>query len=66
MEEGGDHNGFVAVSSELEVERLVVVDVGKKGGDGVDGDHEEDADDVALLRRAVEEGEVLENEPGEL
>lgn len=50
-EEGCDGESLVAVAHELEVDRVPVVPELKKGGGGVDGDHEENADDLTLLAR---------------
>ncbi|KAI3482204.1 hypothetical protein L1887_55174 [Cichorium endivia] len=64
VEEGSDEHGLVAVADGLVVERLVVEEVGHEGDDGVDGHHDEEAHDVALLLRTGVVGEVLPDEPG--
>lgn len=47
--EGGNGKGLVAVGYDLKVDGLAVPLDLKKRRDGVDGDHEENADNVALL-----------------
>jgi hypothetical protein len=45
-EEGGDGEGFVAVAQDFEVDGVAVVEVGEEGDGGVDGDHEQNADNA--------------------
>lgn len=45
-EEGGDGEGLVAVGDDGVVDGVVVEPEGEEAGRGVDGDHEEDADDA--------------------
>lgn len=60
-EEAGNGKGFPAIAEDIVVDCFCVVDVGEKGDDGVDGDHEEDADDVALFLREGVVAAVLED-----
>lgn len=46
-EEGGDTEGFVAVAEDLEIDGVVVEVDAEPRDEGVDGDHEQDADDAA-------------------
>jgi len=46
-----NRKGFPAIAKHIVVDCFCVVDVRQKGDDGVDGNHEEDADDVALFLR---------------
>lgn len=68
--EGGNGKGLVAVRHDLEVDGVPVpLDLAERG-DGVDGDHEEDADDLLLLARArvvdgVEEDEGQAQDGGD-
>jgi hypothetical protein len=48
-EERGDRKGLVAVSDDFKVDTVAVVVKGEEGDGCVDGDHEEDANDVFLL-----------------
>jgi len=48
-EEAGNRKGFIAVTNHFEVYRMVVVKVGKEGDSRVDGDHENDPDDMFLF-----------------
>jgi hypothetical protein len=48
-EEAGNGKGLVAVAQDLKVDGLFVVEVAEERDDSVDGDHDEDADDVRLL-----------------
>lgn len=48
LEEGVDGEGFVEVADGIRVEGCLYGDETDPRGDGVDGDHEEDADYVAL------------------
>jgi hypothetical protein len=48
-EEGGDDEGFVAVSEELEDEGLLVKEVGEEGADG-----------ICMTRRDGEQGQLVE------
>ena len=50
-EEASDGKSLVAVAQNLPVDGVTVEDVRDEGYDGVDGDHEEDADNVLLLPR---------------
>ena len=49
VEEAGDGERLVAVAQDVEVDAVFVEEVGEEGDDGVDGDHEEDADDTGGL-----------------
>ena len=69
-EETGDSEGLVAVPQNLPVDGVPVVLVRDEGDDGVDGEHEEDADDVFLLAgvgvvHGVQEDEGAGYEGGE-
>jgi hypothetical protein len=46
-EEGGDTESFVAVADDLEIDGVVVEVDAEPCDEGVDGDHEQDADDAA-------------------
>ncbi len=48
-EEGRDGEGLVAVADDLEVDGVPVEAEGQERGGGVDGDHEEDADDAVRV-----------------
>lgn len=48
---GADGKGLVAVAQNLEVDGMVVEAQAQEGGAGVDGHHEQDADDLLLLFR---------------
>lgn len=48
-EEGGNDKSLVAISDQFIVDKVGVEIVGKPGDDGVDGDHQEDSDNVTLL-----------------
>lgn len=50
-EEGSDSKGFVAVTHDLKIDGVPVVVELEEGGGGVDGNHEQNADDLALLSR---------------
>lgn len=45
-EEGGDTEGFVTVTEDLEVDGIVVEENAEPGDEGIDGDHEQDANDT--------------------
>lgn len=45
-EEAGNGESLVTVADDFKVDSVVVEDVGDKGDGGVDGHHEEDADDT--------------------
>lgn len=47
--EGGNGEGFVTVADDLVVDGMPVLPDAQKGRDGVDGDHEQNANDVFLL-----------------
>ena len=51
VEETSDGESLVAVAQDVEVDAVFVEEVGEEGDDGVDGDHEEDADDAGRRRR---------------
>jgi len=60
--EGADRKRLVTIPQSFEIDRMTIVVEGEEGDDGVDGDHEEDADDVSLFPGArVVEG-MLEDE----
>jgi hypothetical protein len=48
-EEAGDCKSFVAVSEKLEVYGVMVIEVAQEGNDGVNGYHNEDANDTMLM-----------------
>lgn len=50
-EEGRDGKGLVAVADDLEVDGMPVVPDTEEGRGRVDGNHEQDADDVLLFSR---------------
>lgn len=50
-EEGRDGKGFVAVADDLEVDGMPVVPDTEEGRGRVDGNHEQDADNVLLFSR---------------
>lgn len=58
-EEGGDTEGFVAVTEDLEVDGIVVEENAEPCDEGVDGDHEKNANDtgnpsmLAMCRRGA-------------
>lgn len=63
VEEGGDQDGLVAVSDGLIVQRFMVEEVRHEGDDGVDGHHDEKADDMTLLLGTGVVGEMFPYEP---
>lgn len=48
-EEARNGEGLVAVAQDFKVDGVAVVEVGEEGDGGVDGHHQQDADDVFLL-----------------
>ena len=48
-EEAGDGEGLVAVAQDLEVDGVHVEVEREVGNGGIDGDHEEDADDTTVI-----------------
>jgi hypothetical protein len=48
VDEGGDDEAFVAVSEEKDGSRVVPEEVGEERTEGVEGHHEEEADDVCV------------------
>ena len=50
VEETSDGESLVAIAQDIEVDAVFVEKVGEEGDDGVDGDHEEDADDAVRER----------------
>lgn len=63
-EETRNSKGLIAIPKDLEVDGLLVEQVREEADDGVDGDHQEDADDVALLPGTGVVGGVHEDEEG--
>lgn len=61
-EEAGDGEGFVAVSRDLKVDCMLVVEVAQKRHRRVYWDHKQDADDVFLLAGDEVVGCMLEDE----
>jgi len=61
-EEARNCKSFPAIAQDVVVDCFCVVDVGEKGDNGVDGDHEEDADDVSLFLGKGVVSTVLEDE----
>ena len=52
-EEAGNRESLVAVAEDFKVDSVAVKSVGYKGDYGIDGYHEEDADDAAHERLAA-------------
>lgn len=48
-EEGGDGKCLVAVADDSEIDAVLVIVEGEEGDGSVDGDHEENADNVSLF-----------------
>ena len=59
-----DRKSLIAIPEDLEIDGLLVEQVRKETDDGVDGDHQEDTDDVALLPGTGVVGGVHEDEEG--
>lgn len=56
--EGRNRKGFVAVGNDCKVDGLVVVSQLEEGRGGVDGNHEEDADDAGEVVSAVSRAKI--------
>lgn len=52
-EEGGDGKSFVAVAENAEIDVFLIVKSSEPCDEGIDGDHEEDADDTDIARNMV-------------
>lgn len=61
-EEGGDGERFVTVADDFKVDTVVVIVEGEEGNGGVDGDHEQNANDVSLFPRFEIMGGMHEDE----